>query len=86
MAVIKIGGFFALIEPSFLFFSKQDQSRVMIIFETPQSSRATIKVTLERNQNGLSDMELDEQKLLNPYCLLVTIPSKLLKIAAKLSL
>lgn len=54
----------------------------MIIFETPQSSRATIKVTLERNQNGLSDMELDEQKLLNPYCLLVTIPSKLLKIAA----
>ena len=58
----------------------------MIIFETPQSSRATIKVTLERNQNGLSDMELDEKKLLNPYCLLVTIPSKLLKIAAKLSL
>ena len=54
----------------------QDQSRVMIIFETPQSSRASMKITLERNQNGLADVDLDEMKLLNPYCLLVTIPSK----------
>ena len=48
----------------------------MIIFETPQSSRASMKITLERNQNGLADVDLDEMKLLNPYCLLVTIPSK----------
>ena len=48
----------------------------MIIFEAPQSSRASMKVTLERSQSGLIDVDLDEMKLLNPYCLLVTIPSK----------
>ena len=48
----------------------------MIIFEAPQSSRASMKVTLERSQSGLIDVDLDEMKLLNPYCLLVTIPSE----------
>ena len=35
-----------------------------------------MKVTLERSQSGLIDVDLDEMKLLNPYCLLVTIPSE----------
>ena len=48
----------------------------MIVFETPQSSRVKMKVTLERTDAGLETMELDELKLLNPYSLLVTIPSK----------
>ena len=48
----------------------------MIVFETPQSSRVKMKVTLERSEAGLESMELDELKLLNPYSLLVTIPSK----------
>ena len=54
----------------------QDQNRVMIIFETPQSSRVKMKVTLERQEAGLEPMDLDELKLLNPYSLLVNIPSK----------
>ena len=48
----------------------------MIVFETPQSSRVKMKVTLERTDAGLETIELDELKLLNPYSLLVTIPSK----------
>ena len=48
----------------------------MIIFETPQSSRVKMKVTLERQEAGLESTDLDELKLLNPYSLLVNIPSK----------
>ena len=49
----------------------------MIIFETPQSSRSKIKVTLERSEAELPDVEIDEIRLLNPYNMLITIPSKL---------
>ena len=48
----------------------------MIIFETPQSSRSKIKVTLERIEADLHDVDIDEVRLLNPYSMLVTIPSK----------
>ena len=48
----------------------------MIIFETPQSSRSKIKVTLERIEADLHDVDIDEVRLLNPYNMLVTIPSK----------
>ena len=49
----------------------------MIIFETPQSSRSKVKVTLERSEAELPDVEIDEIRLLNPYNMLITIPSKL---------
>ena len=49
----------------------------MIIFETPQSSRSKIKVTLERLEAELPDVEVDEIRLLNPYNMLITIPSEL---------
>ena len=54
----------------------QDQNRVMIIFETPQSSRSKIKVTLERLEAELPDVDVDEIRLLNPYNMLITIPSE----------
>ena len=48
----------------------------MIIFETPQSSRSKIKVTLERLEAELPDVDVDEIRLLNPYNMLITIPSE----------
>ena len=48
----------------------------MIIFETPQSSRSKIKVTLERLEAELPDVDVDELRLLNPYNMLITIPSE----------
>lgn len=54
----------------------QDHNRVMVIFESPQSARARLKVTLERTQSSnLQNVDIDELKMLNPYNLLVTIPS-----------
>ena len=61
-------------------FFLQDQNRVMIIFETPQSSRSKIKVTLERLEAELPDVDVDEIRLLNPYNMLITIPSELFRI------
>lgn len=52
----------------------------MILFETPQSLRSQFKVTLERNQFGLSDLVLEETQLRNPYNLQVTIPSRFFRI------
>jgi len=54
----------------------QNQNRVLLIFETPQSFRSQFQVTLERSQFGLSDLLLEDIKLRNPYNLQVTIPSK----------
>ena len=51
----------------------------MIIFETPQSSRSKIKVTLERLEAELPDVDVDEIRLLNPYNMLITIPSELFR-------
>ena len=45
----------------------------MIIFETPQSSRSKIKVTLERSEAELPDVEVDEIRLLNPSNMLIAI-------------
>ena len=50
----------------------------MVIFETPQSSRSKIKFTLERPEACLHDLDLDDFKFLNPYSLIVTLPSKYL--------
>ena len=50
----------------------------MVIFETPQSSRVKMKVTLERTEAGLHDVDLEDLKLLNPYNMIITIPSKIL--------
>ena len=53
----------------------------MVIFESPQSARAKLKVTLERTQSSnLQNVDIDELKMLNPYNLLVTIPSNYLKL------
>lgn len=49
----------------------------MIIFETPQSSRSKIKITLERTEAGLHDYDLDDYRFLNPYNIIVNLPSKI---------
>lgn len=53
----------------------ESQNKILVIFESPQSARSKMKLTLERHQCGLQDIDLDETKLLNPFNLLVTIPN-----------
>ena len=50
---------------------------MLIVFETPQSSRSRIRIRLERHHaNVTDDVELEEWRFLNPYNVQATVPAK----------
>ena len=65
----------------------QNHSRLVIIFETPQSSCSRFLLKLERNHPDLKDVILEDWRLMNAYNIQVTVPSnekqKLSKIDCK---
>jgi hypothetical protein len=57
-------------------FVSQNHSRLLIVFESPQSSRSHIRLCLERHHQNVVDVELEEWRFLNPYNVQATVPAK----------
>ncbi len=57
----------------------QNHSRVLIVFESPQSSCSRFRLRLERHHADVANVKLEEWRFINPYNLQVTIPSELAK-------
>ena len=55
----------------------ENHSRLIVCFETPQSSRSHIRIRLERHHaDAHADVELEEWRFLNPYNVQATVPAK----------
>lgn len=56
----------------------ENHSRLIVCFETPQSSRSHIRIRLERHRanDAHADVELEEWRFLNPYNVQATVPAK----------
>ncbi len=54
----------------------QNHSRVLIVFESPQSSCSRFRLRLERHHSDVPNVKLEEWRFINPYNIQITVPSK----------